>query len=72
MEELKTVARFYDPTLAHLAKARLSDNGIESAVFGEDSAYPSVNSVEAKIELKVNPEDYDQASSILEASDKDK
>ena len=70
MEELKTVATFSDPMLASITKGLLESNGIMAEIFGEFSSYPSVNSVEENIELKVNAEDYESALSILAASDK--
>ena len=70
MDKLKTVATFADPMLASIAEGLLKSNGIESAVFGEVSAYPSFNVAEQNIELKVNAEDYESALSILAASDK--
>lgn len=69
-ENLKTVAKFDNPMSASIAQAKLKDNGIESAVFGESSSYPALNAVEDNIELKVNAADYSLASKILEASDK--
>ena len=48
--------------------AFLKDSGIESAIFGESSAYPALNAVEDNIELKVNAADYDLAVKILDAS----
>lgn len=67
---LKTVAKFDNPMSASIAQAKLKDNGIESAIFGESSSYPALNAVEDNIELKVNASDYPLASKILEASDK--
>lgn len=70
MDNLKTVASFADPMLAHLAESKLKDNGINAAVFGENSQFPSIRYVDDKIDVKVNKEDYDRALSILAASDK--
>ena len=70
MEDLKTVARFSDPMLASIAQGLLHANGIKAEIFGEFSAYPSLNAVEKSIEIKVNAEDYESALSILAASDK--
>ena len=42
MDDLKTVASFPDPMLAHIAETKLKDNGIEAAVFGENSQFPSI------------------------------
>lgn len=70
MNELKTVAKFSDPMLASITEGLLKANGIEAALFGEVSSYPSVNAVEQNIELKVNAKDYDSALSLLAASDK--
>ena len=70
MDKLKTVATFADPMLASIAEGLLKSNGIEAAVFGEVSAYPSFNVAEQNIELKVHAEDYEAAVSILAAADK--
>ena len=70
MAELKTVATFADPMLASISQGLLKSNGIEAGVFGEVSAYPSLNAAEQNIELKVNAADYESALSILAASDK--
>lgn len=70
MKELKTVATFANPMLANISRGLLESNGIRAEVFGEVSAYPSFNAAEQNIELKVNPEDYESALSILAASDK--
>ena len=68
MNEWKTVAKFGDPMLASIAQGLLQSNGIEAGVFGEVSAYPSLNAAEQNIELKVNAADYESALSILAAS----
>lgn len=67
-DSLMTVAKFDDPMRADIVKGMLENCGIEAAVFGEFSAYPSINAVEGNIELKVNAKDYDKALSIIEAS----
>lgn len=69
-DDLKTVASFPDPMLAHIAETKLKDNGIEAAVFGENSQFPSIRYADDKIKVKVNAADYDRALSILAASDK--
>lgn len=69
MNELKSVEKFSDPMAARLAEAKLKDNGIEAAIFGESSSFPSVN-YDGPIELKVNEADYERSLSILAASDK--
>ena len=69
-KELKTVARFGDPMLASISQGLLESNGIKAEIFGGTFPYPSFNVVEQSIELKVNPEDYESALSILAASDK--
>ncbi len=67
-DNLKTVAKFDDAMRASIAQTKLKDSGIESAIFGESSAYPALNAVEDNIELKVNAADYDLAVKILDAS----
>ena len=68
--DLKTVASFQDPMLAHIAETKLKDSGIEAAVFGENSQFPSIRYADDKIKVKVNAADYDRAVSTLAASDK--
>lgn len=70
MDNLKTVATFSDPMLASITEGLLNANGIETAIFGEASSYPSFNAVEQDIELKVNEKDYESALSLLAAADK--
>ena len=67
---MKTVASFQDPMLAHIAETKLKDSGIEAAVFGENSQFPSIRYADDKIKVKVNAADYDRALSTLAASDK--
>ncbi len=69
MEELKTIAHFYDPASASIVKGMLEANGIKAEVFGEVSSYPVFNAFTNSIKVKVNPEDYDQALSLLAASE---
>jgi len=63
--EFKTVAKFSDPTLAHITAGMLNENGIPAAVFGETSSYPSMNIIDS-IEVKVNADDYEAAIKLLE------
>ena len=64
MADLKTVASFTDAMSAHITAGMLTDNGIPAGVFGENSSYVCLNSVNP-IEVKVNPEDYDAARKWL-------
>ena len=66
--ELKTVARFRDAVGAHICAGMLNENGIPAAVFGENSSYISLNYID-ELEVKVNPEDYDQAMALIEQKD---
>lgn len=66
--ELKTVGAFYSRTSAQLAQGRLRNNDIESAIFGGDSSYPSLTFTD-QVLLKVHPEDYEEAKTILAASE---
>ena len=68
-QQFKTVARFNDRLQADFCVALLGDHGIPAGVFGADSAQPFVN-LGIAIEVKVNADDYDEAMSILAASDK--
>lgn len=70
MDKLKTVAKFSDPMLASISEGLLKANGINAEILGEVSSYPSLNTVEQNIELKVSAADYEAALSILAASDK--
>ena len=64
MADLKTVASFTDAMSAHITAGMLTDNGIPAGVFGENSSYVCLNSVNP-IEVKVNPEDYEAAMALL-------
>lgn len=66
--ELKTVAMYSDPIIAHIAEGMLRENGIPAMVFGEVSSYPFLNWSPNQVELKVNAEDYDDAMTLLAAS----
>lgn len=68
-QEFKTVAKFNDPMSAHITAGMLRENGIPAEVFGENSSYTSLNYVNP-VEVKVNADDYDEAMSLLAASDK--
>ena len=46
----------------------LNENGIPAAVFGENSSYISLNYID-ELEVKVNPEDYDQAMALINQKD---
>lgn len=68
-DNLKTVGTFQDSMSAEIAAGLLNSNGIPAEVFGQASSYPSLNTI-ARIELKVNPEDYESARNLLAANDK--
>ncbi len=65
----KTVARFNEKMQAEMCVTLLEQNGVPAGVFGADSSYPSL-SLAKPIEVKVNENDYEEAMSILAASDK--
>ena len=67
-EQFKTVAEFSDLVSAQMTVAKLGDAGIPAAVFGADSSYPCL-ALSRPIEVKVNASDYEEAMSILAASD---
>ena len=64
MADLKTVASFTDAMSAHITAGMLTENGIQAGVFGANSSYVCLNSVNP-VEVKVNPEDYDAAMALL-------
>ena len=66
--ELKTVGKYLDPMSAHIAEGMLRENGIPAMVFGEVSSYPSMNFNSDPVELKVNAEDYEDAMTLLAAT----
>lgn len=66
--EFKTVAKYNDPISAHIAEGMLRENGIPAMVFGEVSAYPVFNTNINPVELKVNAEDYEDAMTLLAAT----
>ena len=66
--EMETVARVRDAVSAHICARMLNENGIPAAVFGENSSYISLNYID-ELEVKVNPEDYDQAVTLIEQKD---
>ena len=55
MNTLKTVARYRDAMSAHICA-------------GENSSYISLNYID-ELEVKVNPEDYDQAMALINQKD---
>ena len=68
-QELKTVARYSDRMSADFAAGLLNANGIPAEVFGQASAYPSINAAIDGVELKVNAEDYESAKKLLAANE---
>lgn len=68
--KLMTVARFYDQMSAEITAGMLNANGIAAEVFGQTSAYPSINAAIDCIEVKVNADDYESAKNLLAANDK--
>jgi hypothetical protein len=66
-DKLVTVAKFDNSIDAHLAKIRLDENGIESALMGEDSSNMLPIPQVAFIELCVASEQADDAIRILES-----
>jgi hypothetical protein len=68
-DKLVTVARFNNSVDAHLAKMRLDENGIESALMGEDSANMLPIPQVAFIELCVVSEQVDEAIRILNSKE---
>ena len=68
MNTLKTVARYRDAMSAHICAGMLNENGIPAAVFGENSSYISLNYID-ELEVKVNPEEYDQAMALINQKD---
>ncbi len=67
-QELKTVAHYTDYPCAQIAAGMLKENGIPAAVFGQNSSYVSLNYANP-VEVKVRPEDYEDALSLLAAAD---
>ena len=67
-QEFRTVAQFNERIQAQIVAARLNDAGIPAAVFGADSSYPCLNYA-MPIEVKVNAIDYEEAMTLLAASD---
>lgn len=68
-QKFKTVATFNDKVMADMCVALLGDNGVPAGVFGADSSYPSLGFIRP-VEVKVNENDYELATSILAAADK--
>lgn len=66
-QELKTVARYSDQMSADFAAGLLNANGIPAEVFGQASAYPSINAAIDSLEVKVNADNYDDAVKLLAA-----
>lgn len=66
-QELKTVARYSDQMSADFAAGLLNANGIPAEVFGQTSAYPSINAAIDSLEVKVNADNYDDAVKLLTA-----
>ena len=66
-DKLVTVAKFTNSMDAHLAQIRLEENGIESALVGEDSASMLPIPQIAFIELCVVAEQVDEAVKVLES-----
>ncbi|MGN0202253.1 MAG: DUF2007 domain-containing protein [Candidatus Cryptobacteroides sp.] len=64
MADLKKVASFTNEMSAHITAGLLTENGIPAGVFGANSSYVSLNSVNP-VEVKVNPEDYEAAMALL-------
>lgn len=49
---------------AHITAGMLTENGIQAGVFGANSSYVCLNSVNP-VEVKVNPEDYEAAMALI-------
>ena len=62
--QLKTVAHYTDYLSAQIAAGMLNGNGIRAAVFGQTSSYVCLNYVNP-VEVKVAPEDYEDALKLL-------
>ncbi|MFB0973674.1 MAG: DUF2007 domain-containing protein [Bacteroidales bacterium] len=64
---MKVVQYYDDPLVAEVAKGALENEGITAAVLNQSSVYPglSATSVQFRIKLVVDEEDYDRAKEIL-------
>lgn len=71
MGKLVTIANFYEPFQAHLAKYRLKTKGIESIITGENfvATYWLVGIADYGIKLKVRSSDAEKAMEILESNE---
>jgi predicted Zn-ribbon and HTH transcriptional regulator len=71
MDKLVTIAIFYEPFQAHLAKYRLKTKGIQSVITGENfvAAYWLVAIADNGIKLKVRACDAERAAKILESKE---
>lgn len=69
VENLVTIAAFFDPAEAHLAKGLLEAEGIESYIFDESMGSMSpYNIAVGGVKLKVKSSDAPKAKAVLEGT----